>query len=184
MNYQTEIAFALRVLRDAEAIDFDEEKVDEMIRQNADYMRVFLPKPHLLTQIYIIAARTFVFFEKEFDIKHHLEKLKKRQQTLKDSILNLGKVWWWQRKKQATKQTLQEALEETRYQITNIMTDFQSPSGLGSEIQTTGLTSMFAEVLSPPDMPNTPNHLEDILYREIYVFYEKKLPYLNNSTHI
>lgn len=183
MNYQTDIDFALRVLQDAEDIDFDEEKVDEMIRQKADYSRVFLPKPHLLSRIYVIAARTSPFFEKELYIEKHLDQLKTRQKRIKNSLVQTSKVWWWQRKKKEARLALQTELEETRCQITTIMTDFQSPSGLGSQRQVSGLAEMFAQVLSPSSVPNVSDDFENILYREIYSFYEKKLRQLNHISH-
>lgn len=86
MGYQTEIDFALRVLQDAEDNNFSEAKMQAMLQQDADYMRVFLPDPQALYHINLLASLVMHLIKEKQAKKVKIKALYHKQERLQDLL--------------------------------------------------------------------------------------------------
>ncbi|EAY28506.1 hypothetical protein [Microscilla marina] len=181
MNYHTEIAFALKVLQDAEGNDFDEDKMQAIVQQEADYMRVFLPQPYTLAHICHLAQNALYGLDRTIAIEKSIIAKEKRYEELNQQLekLSAGKLWFFQKKKKQKTQDFQTLLADLQQEIYQCMEEVQSPSAAPWERDRIELCHIFGQLLCPPTLDNT-EEFEQILCNEIHRFYGQKAKYFES----
>lgn len=176
MHYQTEIAFALKVLQDAEDRNFSEEKMQALVQQDADYMRVFLPRPHTLTHVCHLAQNTLYGLDRVIAVQESILKNEKHYEILTQELerLSSSKTWFFNKKKK--KQAivnLEVRINDLRMEMAQRMEEVQSPSAAPWERDRMELCHILTQLLRPPMLDNT-EAFEQILGNAIYRFCEQK----------
>jgi hypothetical protein len=182
MNYQTEIDFALRILQDAEDRSFSEEKMQVLVQQDADYMRVFLPQPHTLARLCLLAHNALYGLDRTIAIEANILKNEKRYEALTQELerLSNSKTWFFNKKKK--KQAiadLEARISDLRMEIAQCMEEVQSPSAAPWERDRMELCHILTHLLCPPILDNTEG-FEQTLCNEIHRFYGQKGKYFES----
>lgn len=176
MHYQTEIAFALKILQDAEDRSFDEEKMQALIQQDADYMRVFLPQSHTLTHLCRLAQNALYGLDRVIAVQANILKNEKRYEELTQELESLSnsKTWFFNKKKKKKAiADLEARISDLRMEIAQCMEEVQSPSAAPWERDRMELCHMLTHLLCPPALDNT-EAFEQTLGNEIHRLYEQK----------
>lgn len=176
MHYQTEIAFALKILQDAENIGFDENKIMPFIQQDADYMRVFLPQPHTLAHLCHLAHNALYGLDRTIAVQESILKNEKHYEVLTQELekLSNNKTWFFNKKKKKQAiANLEVRINDLRMEMAQRMEEVQSPSAAPWELDRMELCHILTQLLRPPMLDNT-EAFEQILGNAIYQFYEQK----------
>ena len=165
MNYQTEIDFALKVLQDAEDNGFDDAKMREMMQQDADYMRVFLPQPDALIEVNRHAEGLRSFVANEIELTKTLKELMQQQEKIEKEL------------EQAPTEALRQQHAALRKEMEPLMFPYESPSGSPLDGGIQQLSMWLGLLLNPTNNDDFNNQL----HKAVQQFYRTKRTQIINS---